>query len=86
VLCLPAEGGRYRIWVGPNLAEGLAEADEATCVREVATRANRVLEEVIRARPAAWNWTLKRFKSRPTRELGPYPAYSRWDPDEEPIG
>jgi lauroyl/myristoyl acyltransferase len=34
---------------------------------------------VIRAHPTCWNWTLKRFKSRPDRELGPYPPYSLWD-------
>lgn len=82
VFCLPIEGGRYRLWVGPNLAEGVEAEDEEAYVREITRRVNEVLERVIRARPELWNWTLKRFKSRPDRELGPYPAYSMWDPDD----
>lgn len=79
ILCLPKEDGRYRIWVGPDVAEGAGTDDEAAAILEITTRLNRVLEDVIRARPEIWNWTLKRFKSRPHRELGPYPSYSRWD-------
>lgn len=80
VLCLPTEDGRYRIWVGPNLTEGVDASDRDAAVLEVTNRINRVLEEVVRARPELWNWTLKRFKSRPERDLGAYPPYSLWDP------
>lgn len=81
VFCLPAEGNRYRMWLGPNLAEALPEGDHADRMRELLTRINAVFEEVIRAQPELWNWTLKRWKSRPEQELGRYPAYSVWDPD-----
>ena len=79
VLCLPAEGGRYRIWLGPNVNRDLSHEDPEAAVQELTDRVNRILEREIRARPEIWNWTLKRFKSRPTRERGPYPTYSRWD-------
>jgi len=49
-------------------------------IREITTRLNALLEEVIREHPHAWNWTLKRFKSRPTREQGDHPPYSLFDP------
>ena len=48
-------------------------------VLEITTRLNRLVEDEARAHPEVWNWTIKRFKSRPTSEQGGYPAYSRWD-------
>jgi lauroyl/myristoyl acyltransferase len=36
---------------------------------------------LIPEQPESWAWMLKRWKSRPTPELGPYPAYSLYDPD-----
>ena len=42
---------------------------------------SRVVFLGYRSRPELWNWTLKRFKSRPQVELGDYPAYSLHDPD-----
>jgi KDO2-lipid IV(A) lauroyltransferase len=81
VLCLPSEDGRYRVWLSPELSRDLPRDDEAAVILAVATRINQVLERVIRAEPEAWNWTLKRFKSRPTPELGAYPPYSLYDPD-----
>lgn len=79
VLSLPQADGRYRLWVGPDVAEGVDTSDRDAAILEITTRVNRVLEAAIRAHPEIWNWTLKRFKSRPERELGPYPAYSRWN-------
>ncbi len=79
ILCLPQADGRYRIWVGPNLAEGVDTTDRDAAILEITTRISRVLESAIRAQPEIWNWTLKRFKSRPDRELGPYPPYSLWN-------
>jgi KDO2-lipid IV(A) lauroyltransferase len=81
MLCLPTEAGRYRLWLGPNLAEDLPEGTEQEQVLELLTRMNAVFEDVIRARPELWNWTLKRWKSRPSQELDGYPAYSLWDPE-----
>jgi len=79
--CFPKARGRYEVWVGPDLTEGVDLGDEDAAIYEITRRVNEVIEKVIRAEPELWNWTLKRFKSRPDRELGPYPPYSLWDPD-----
>ena len=81
MFCLPAEGDRYRLWLGPNLAEDLPAGTEQERIVALLTRINQVYEEIIRAQPDLWNWTLKRWKSRPEQELGDYPPYSLWDPD-----
>jgi KDO2-lipid IV(A) lauroyltransferase len=78
--CMPQPGGRYRLRLGPEVAMDVRTDDLEADVLEITTRINRLLEEVIREQPEAWNWTLKRFKSRPTEELGDYPPYSMWDP------
>jgi KDO2-lipid IV(A) lauroyltransferase len=80
VLCLPTANGRYRIEVGEELNQGVDAPDERAALLAITTRVNRALEAAIRRHPGAWNWTLKRFKSRPERALGGYPAYSLWDP------
>ena len=81
LFCLPTEDDRYRIWLGPDLTGDLQGETEDERVREVLTRMNGVLEDLIRARPELWNWTLKRWKSRPTTELAGHPPYSEFDPD-----
>jgi lauroyl/myristoyl acyltransferase len=81
VFCLPQESGRYKIWLGPDLTDELPGGDDRERTRELLTRINHSLETIIRAQPELWNWTLKRFKSRPEVELGEYPAYSLYDPD-----
>jgi len=83
IFCFPQEGSRYRIWLGPNLNAGLESEDPTERIVELTTRLNDVLSDVIRAHPGAWNWRVKRFKSRPHPEVGDYPAYSRHDPDSE---
>jgi Kdo2-lipid IVA lauroyltransferase/acyltransferase len=59
-----------------SVRTGDARAD----IKRALTRANEIFSEAIRAHPETWLWTLKRFKSRPTEELGRYPAYSFYDP------
>ncbi len=81
VLCLPIEGDRYFVWVGPDLTQNLPDVDFNQQMSEVMRRINHVLSQVIRARPELWNWTLKRFKGRQEEDLGDYPPYSRYDPD-----
>ena len=82
IFCLPQEAtDRYRLWLGPDLASNLPAGDEAAQIREVLTRMNAVIEELVRARPELWNWTLKRFKARPSEALDGYPPYSSYDPD-----
>jgi KDO2-lipid IV(A) lauroyltransferase len=81
ILCLPGEGVRYRIWVGPDLTRGVPREPADACVREVGRRLHAVLEAVIRAAPEHYHWMLKRFKSRPTESLGRHPPYSRYEPE-----
>jgi KDO2-lipid IV(A) lauroyltransferase len=85
IFCLPTEGGRYRLWIGPDLTENLTSTDEIETNREIMGRVNGVVEDLIRARPELWTWSLKRFKSRPDQELGPYPPYSEWDWNHGPL-
>ena len=80
VFCLPqADSDRYRLWIGPDLSVGLAPGDRAARQHELLTRMNAVIEDIIRAQPELWNWTLKRFKGRPVEGLDGYPPYSRYD-------
>lgn len=84
IFLFPKEDGRYRLWIGPNLMEGVTGADHHARMDVVLARMNAVLEDVIRAQPELWNWTLKRWKSRPHVELGGYPPYSFWEPERRP--
>jgi KDO2-lipid IV(A) lauroyltransferase len=81
ILLVPEGRARWRLWASPVLSgpeTDDAEADAAATMGRV----NDVLSRVIREKPEAWAWMIKRWKSRPTPELGPYPAYSIYDPDE----
>lgn len=80
IFCFPREDDRYHLWLGPNVAADLVGQDDATRMVELLTRINAVFEDVIRAQPELWNWTLKRFKSRPQVELDGHPPYSLHDP------
>ncbi len=81
VFCFPKPNGRYRVWIGPDLNQGLTSDVPSEMVLELTTRINDVLSDVIRAQPELWNWRMKRFKSRPHPELKTYPAYSSFDPE-----
>jgi KDO2-lipid IV(A) lauroyltransferase len=81
MFCLPIEGGRYRVWIGEDLARGVAREDPEAAARAIAERMNDLIGDFVRRRPEIWNWTLKRYKSRPREEQGRYPVYSEWDPD-----
>lgn len=80
VFCLPRPDGRYRLEVGEELALDVRTEDADADVACITARVARAIERRVREHPEAWNWTLKRFKSRPARELGAYPAYSLFDP------
>jgi KDO2-lipid IV(A) lauroyltransferase len=84
VFCVPRPDGRCRVEGSGSLTQGLEGLEPAAAILEIATRLNREIEARIREAPELWNWSLKRFKARPHRELGPYPPYSVWDPDPEP--
>lgn len=77
---LVPSGTRYRIWFGPDLTEDLPPGPRDAQIHALLTRINQALEEVIRDEPRLWNWTLKRFKSRPHETQGDYPPYSEFDP------
>lgn len=78
-LMLPDGPDRWRLWISGDLT-GERTGDEETDVAATVARINDVLSRAIREHPEAWSWMLKRWKSRPTPELGPYPPYSLHDP------
>ncbi len=57
------DGGRYRIVVDPPW-QGFPSGDEAADARRV----NAWMEEKIRAAPAQYHWTHRRFRTRPPGE------------------
>jgi lauroyl/myristoyl acyltransferase len=79
-LLLPEGRARWRLWVSGDLMEPRT-GDESVDVPRALARMNDVLSRAIREHPTAWAWMLKRWKSRPTSELGPYPSYSVLDAD-----
>ena len=79
-LCIPTGGGRYRLWLSPDLTEHLPNGDIQSRQREVTERINHILSAAILAWPQIWSWNLARWKGRPTEEVGDYPAYSKHDP------
>ncbi len=80
LLCVPDGGAHWRLWLSPDLLGPLTEDVDAD-VAGATERVNAVLSRVIREHPEGWAWMIKRWKSRPTADLGPYPSYSVWDPD-----
>jgi KDO2-lipid IV(A) lauroyltransferase len=81
MLLLPEGRGRWRLWGSLDLT-GPETDDPAADALATMARVNDVLSRMIRERPEAWAWMLKRWKSRPTPEQGPYPSYSGYDPDD----
>jgi KDO2-lipid IV(A) lauroyltransferase len=80
VMLIPEGRARWRLWLSNDLMQPRT-GEESVDVPRAMARVNDVLSRAIREHPAAWAWMLKRWKSRPTPELGPYPAYSVLDPD-----
>lgn len=80
LLLLPEGRARWRFWSSDDLMLPRTGDDDADVLAATA-RMNDVFSRVIREAPEAWCWMLKRWKSRPTPELGPYPSYSLLDPD-----
>ena len=78
-LMLPEGPNRWRLWISGDM-RGERTGDEENDVTATVARVNDVLSRAIREHPDAWCWMLKRWKSRPTPELGPYPPYSLLDP------
>lgn len=78
-LMIPEGKAKWRLWISGNL-RGEPTGDEEADVAAIMTRTNDILSRAIREHPESWAWMLKRWKSRPTPELGAYPAYSLYDP------
>ena len=76
----PLPGRRIRIQFGPEIPVDHTANHE----KDVLTTSQHCLDEcakLIRAHPDPWLWTLKRWKRRPSPELGRYPFYSKHDPN-----
>lgn len=75
----PDGPGRWRLTISDDVMP-VPGPDPQADVRLALTRANNLLSEAVRRHPEAYLWMLKRFKSRPCVERGPYPEYSFYDP------
>jgi KDO2-lipid IV(A) lauroyltransferase len=74
----PLPDRRVRIQFGPEIAvDNTGDKD-----RDVLTTSQRCLDEcakLIRGNPEHWLWTYKRWKRRPSPDVGKYPFYSKYD-------
>ena len=80
VVAHPLPGFRTRLVYGPEVElsrTGNAEEDS----RIVNQRCLDLCADLIRQNPDHWLWTYKRWKRRPTPEVGRYPHYSKYDPN-----
>ena len=82
VFCVahPVEGFRTRAVFGPEVElsqTGDPEADS----RITNQRCLDLCADLIRQDPDHWLWIYKRWKRRPTPEIGRYPFYSKYDPN-----
>jgi lauroyl/myristoyl acyltransferase len=71
-------GRRVRIAFGPEIPVSNTGNHE----QDVRTTSQRCLDEcakLIRAKPQDWMWTYKRWKRRPSPEVGRFPFYSKYD-------
>ena len=85
VVAVPIKKGlRYRLELTEVPID--YEADREPEVLRATREMNRLLEEYVRAMPAAWIWNYKRWKWRPSEYCGPFPTYSHWvmDVQSEP--
>ena len=76
----PLSGRRIRLEFGPQIEP----SDSGNKEQDVATTSQRCLDccaELIRRNPQHWLWTYKRWKRRPSPEMGRYPFYSKYDPN-----
>lgn len=78
VAAQPLPGRRIKILFGPEIpVERTGDKD-----KDVLATSQRCLDEcakLIRANPDHWMWTYKRWKRRPTPEVGRFPFYSKYD-------
>lgn len=68
--------GRGKMVIGPEIcckSSGDFDAD----IKEISQRCLTLCEDLIKQHPEQWLWTYKRWKRRPTEDMGRYPFYSR---------
>jgi Kdo2-lipid IVA lauroyltransferase/acyltransferase len=74
----PLPGRRIRIQFGPIIPVD----DTGDREKDVLATSQRCLDEcakLIRENPDYWLWSYKRWKRRPSPEIGKYPFYSKYD-------
>jgi lauroyl/myristoyl acyltransferase len=79
----PLPDGRFRIVYGPEIP-CVATGNDEVDLRVVSQNCLQYCEEVIRQRPEHWLWIYRRWKFRPTAELGGFPYYSRYIEEVRP--
>lgn len=76
----PLPGFRTRLVFGPEV-EPVRTGDPQKDSSATNQRILDLCADVIRKNPDHWLWTYKRWKRRPTPEMGRYPYYSKYDPN-----
>lgn len=74
----PLPGRRIKVIFGPEIPVDRTGDNQ----RDVLSTSQRCLDEcgkLIRANPDRWMWTNKRWKRRPSPEVGRFPFYSKYD-------
>jgi KDO2-lipid IV(A) lauroyltransferase len=78
----PLPGYRTRLVFGPEV-EPARTGDEQKDSIATNQRCLDLCADLVRQNPDHWLWTYKRWKRRPTPELGRYPYYSQYDQNTE---
>lgn len=74
----PLPGYRTRLVFGPEV-EVVDTGDPERTSLAINQRCLDLCADLIRRDPNQWLWTYKRWKRRPTPEMGRYPFYSKYD-------
>jgi Kdo2-lipid IVA lauroyltransferase/acyltransferase len=72
----PLSDGRVRMHYWP--LEVTPTNDRAADIQRVTQAITKVVENLVRAEPELWLWTYKRWKRRPSADVGRYPFYSKF--------
>lgn len=76
----PQPGGRIKILFGPEIPLEQT-GDRERDVKVTSQKCLDVCAALIRDNPEHWLWSYKRWKRRPSPEVGRYPFYSKYDPN-----
>lgn len=80
VVAYPLPGYRTKLVFGPEV-EPVCTGDTEKDSHATNQRCLDLCADLIRNNPEHWLWTYKRWKRRPTPEMGRYPYYSKYDPN-----